>query len=481
MKPFAVILLLLFISSCHVGPRYEGPSSDAPADWKGSSMEATDAAVENWWDIFCDEKLDELERLAIENNRNLYMALEKVAEARAVAGVAKSTLYPQVYANPAFNNLNELIKLYGVPQSLFPGLKTISRVHEQSYLLPVTMSYEVDLWGKYRGTYNAATIYAQAKDEAVRVTLLTITTEVASHYFNLRAVDTQIALLEQILNLRKELFSLIKSRYQSGLVSYLDYLDAEKILADTDAEYQESVRQRSVFENALASLLGTIASGFCLPPSPLLTPPPPIPSGIPSEMLMRRPDLAQAERAMAGFHELISVAYSTYFPSILLTSALGFSSPDLSQFLNWTGRLWQIGIDIAQVIFNGGRNRSYVEAAYARFREAKAYYEQTVFTAFQEVEDALNNVEQSSLQFNALQIASTSSQRFSGLSELRNAKGLVNSLDTLSAQRAALDAERTSMNALGRRYQAAIQLIKALGGGWEGCSPYLGAPPSGDG
>ena len=170
---------------------------------------------------------------------------------------------------------------------------------------------------------------------------------------------------------------------------------------------------------------------------------------------------------MAGFHELISVAYSTLFPSILLTSALGFFQSRLSSFLNWTGRLWQISVDIAQVIFNGGRNRSYVEAAYARFREAKGSYEQAVFTAFQEVEDALNNVEQYSLQFTALQTSYKASQDFFTLSQLRNAKGLVNSLDTLSAQRAALDAERTSMNALGRRYQAAIQLIKALGGGWR--------------
>jgi efflux transporter, outer membrane factor (OMF) lipoprotein, NodT family len=462
---------LVLLGGCHLGPRYEAPSPEAPVEWKNSPVATSDVGFDNWWDVFQDEKLACLEEQVIENNPNLYIALQKVAEARAIAGVAKSTLYPQVNLNPAFNNVNQLFELYGVPQHLAPGLKTITRVHEQTYQLPVAMTYEVDLWCKFRGTYNAAAIYAQAQDEAVKVTLLTLSTELASHYFNLRALDTQIDLLKQVFDLRKETLSLVHARYELGLVSYLDYLESEKMLADTDAEYQESLRQRALFENAIAALLGVLASEFYLEPSPLLQEPPQIPSGLPSDLLIRRPDLAQAERNMASFHEFIGVAYSTYFPAITLTSALGFSSPDLSQFLTWTGRLWQLGVDVAQVIFNAGRNRSYVEAAFARFREAKGSYEQAVLSAFQEVEDALNNVEQYSLQTIALQNAFRSSQDFFSLSQLRYTKGIVNHLDTLSAERAALDAKRTWMNALGQRYQASVQLIKALGGGWESCSP----------
>ncbi len=466
-----LLFLFCLLAGCHLGPRYEAPDPAVPSDWKSAPATSLDSEWDNWWEIFGDEQLASLEKLVIENNPTLYIALEKVAEARAVAGVAKSTLYPQVYATPSFNNVDELIKLYGVPESFAPRLKTLTRVQEQMYQLPIAMTYEVDLWCKYRGTYNAAAIYAQAQDEAVRVTMLTLSTELASHYFNLRALDTQIDLLKQIVQLRKESLALVHSSYESGLVSYLDYLQSEKMLADTDAEYQESIRQRALFENAIATLLGSLASEFHLDPSPLWQEPPTIPSGLPSDLLIRRPDLAQAERNMASFHEWIGVAYATYFPGITLTSHLGYSSPDLSKFLTWTGRLWQIGADIVQVIFNAGRNRSYVEAAFARFHEAKGSYEQAVLTAFQEVEDALSNVEQYALQSTDLQNAYRSSQDFFTLSQLRYTKGLVNHLDTLSAERAALDAKRSWMNALGRRYQASVQLIKALGGGWESCSP----------
>lgn len=462
-----VVLALFFLSSCHLGPRYQEPSTAVPEEWKTSTRDASTDLAENWWEIFEDPELASLEQRVLENNRDLYVALEKVAESRAVAGVAKSGLYPQVYLTPSFNNMNELIELYGVPQGLFPGLKTITRVKEQFYQLPISMGYEVDLWGKFRGTYNAANIYAQAQDEAVRVTWLTVSTEAASHYFNLRALDTQLDLLKEIEALRKKIVDLMRSRFEAGLVSYLDYLEAEKLLSDTDAEYQETLRQRALFENAIAALLGTLASEFHLPHNPLVLEPPEIPAGLPSELLIRRPDLAQAERNMASFHEWIGVAYSTYFPGILLTSALGYSSPDLSNFVTWMGRLWQIGVNISQVLFNGGRNKAYVDAAYARFNEAKGSYEQAVFTAFQEVEDALTNVKQYHSQWSSLQNAYQCSFDFSKLSATRYEKGIVNYLQALDAERAEIDAKRQSMNALGQRYQASIQLIKALGGGWE--------------
>ncbi len=461
------LLALFFLAGCHLGPRYREPCTAVPEEWKTCTISASADLAENWWEIFEDPELASLEQQVLENNRDLYVALEKVAESRAVAGVAKSGLYPQVYLTPSFNNISELIELYGVPQGLFPGLKTITRVKEQFYQLPVSMAYEVDLWGKFRGTYNAANIYAQAQDEAVRVTWLTVSTEAASHYFNLRALDTQLDLLKQVEALQKRIVDLTRSRFEAGIVSYLDYLEAEKLLSDTDAEYQDTLRQRALFENAIAALLSTIASEFHLPHRPLCLEPPQIPAGLPSQLLIRRPDLAQAERNMASFHEWIGVAYSTYFPGISLTSALGYSSPDLSQFLTWTGRLWQLGVNIAQVLFNGGRNRSYVNAAFARFNEAKGAYEQAVFNAFQEVEDALSNVKQYHGQWSCLQNAYQSSFDFSKLSSLRYEKGVVGYLQALQAEKAEIDAKRQWMNALGQRYQASIQLIKALGGGWE--------------
>ncbi|MBS0624571.1 MAG: efflux transporter outer membrane subunit [Verrucomicrobia bacterium] len=462
-----LFLLLLLASGCHLGPRYESPVTESPTDWKAASESAQVPLVDNWWEVFQDQELTQWQKQVIEKNPNLYVALEKVAEARAIAGVAKSTLYPQVYANPSFNNVNELIELYGVPQGLFPGLKTITRVHEQTYQLPVSMVYEVDLWGKYRGTYNAAAIYVQAQDEAMKAVLLTLTTEFASNYYNARSLDTQIELLKSILELRREYLELTSARYEAGIVSYLDYLEAEKKLSDTDAEYQDTVRQRTLFENAMAALLGLPASEFKMDPLPLLSEPPEIPAGLPSDILLRRPDVAQSERTMASLHEFIGVAYSTYFPAFSLTSALGFSSPELSNFMTWMSRLWQLGVNMAQVIYNAGRSSSYVDAAVARFNEAKGSYENTVLSAFQEVEDALTNIEQQGKQYDSLKVSYSAASETYTLTDLRYTKGVSNYLDTIDAKRAELDTKRTFMNVLGQRYQSSLQLIKALGGGWE--------------
>ncbi len=463
-----LFLILLVLTGCHIGPQYEKPMVEAPLEWKAASESfASGACVENWWDVFQDDDLASLERQGIEKNRTLYVAIQRVSEARAMAGIAKSDLYPQAYLNPIYNNVNELIELYGVPQGLFPGFKTITRAHEQIYQLPVAMAYEVDLWGKYRGVYNAAKIYAEAQDEALRATMLVLSAELASHYFNLRAADTQIALIHANLELKKNALTITEARYASGLVGAIDFLAIQEECCDIEAEYQEALRYRVQFENAIAVLVAVAAPEFKIAPNPLWKEPPSIPPGIASAMLLRRPDVAQAERNMASFHAFIGVAYATYFPSICLTSSLGFSSPDLSQFLNWSSKLWQIGANIAQVIFNGWRNRSYVELAFAKFEKTKGDYENTILLALQEVEDALADVEQQGKSFSALNRSLKTAQDIKAISQLRYEKGIANRLDLIRTEMAEIDAQRALSNTLGQRYQSTIQLIKALGGGWE--------------
>lgn len=461
------ICLFSLLGGCHLGPKYEIPELETPGVWKAGEAAASAPIVENWWEAFQDEELAQLEYQVIEKNPNLFMAIQRVAEARATAGVVRSRLFPELNLKPVYDNIGELIELYGVPEGLFPGLHTITRVHELIYQLPVAMSYEVDLWGKFRGTYQAAKIYAEARDEALRATLLTLTSDLASNYYNLRSLDTQIELLSQLLQLRRKALDLTKSRFKVGLANYLDVMNAERQLSDSDAEYQDSLRQRTVFENAIAVLIGCPASEVQLGRAPLVANPPQIPAGIPSEVLIRRPDVAQAERTMAAAHQLIGVAYSTYFPSILLTGALGYSTPDLSQFLTWAGRFWQLGANISQMLFNAGRNRSYVDAALAKFREEKGAYEQVILTSFQEVEDALNNVEQQKKQFEALHRSYAAAYETAVLSRSRYEKGIVNFLDTLVSEEVALEAQRAYQNVLGLRYQSTIQLIKALGGSWS--------------
>ncbi len=470
----ALYLIVLALTGCSLGPRYEKPAMAEPMHWKAATAEAeSTASVENWWDLFQDDDLASLERQVIERNKNLYVAIQKVSEARAMAGIAKSDLYPQAYLNPIYNNVDELIELYGVPPGLFPGLKTITRVHEQIYQLPVAMAYEVDLWGKFRGTYNAAKIYAQAQDEALRATLLSLSSQLASHYFNVRTADTHIQLIHKGLELKRAALDLVKAKDQAGIAKASDVLNAQKELCNWEAEYQEALRCRTQFENAIAVLVAVPASEFSLPLKTLEATPPAVPPGLVSAMLLRRPDIAQAERNMASFHAFIGVAYATYFPSLCLTSALGFSSPDLSQFLNWSSRLWQIGANVAQVIFNGWRNRSYVELAFAKFERTKGEYENTVLLAFQEVEDALTDIEQQEKSYRSLDASAASASAIRALTQSRYEQGISNRLDLIQSEIEEINAQRIRLNVLGQRYQSSVQLIKALGGGWD-----LLPPPS---
>ena len=470
MAWYRIFFLLLFFSGCHLGPRYESPTVDVPCAWKGPSSIQELGEGENWWELFEDLELARLEQEVIEKNPDLYIALQRVAEARAVAGIAKSDLYPELTLNPVYDNLGALIELYGVPQGLIPGLKTITRVHEQTYQLPIAMSYEVDLWGKYRGTYNAARIYAEAQDEALKATILTLTSDLASNYFNLRAMDTQIGLLSSLLEIRKSLLELHYLQFEAGLIGYTEVLQAEHQFSNLEAEYQDSLRQRELFENAIAVLIGTPAPELQIKAFPLRISPPLIPAGMPSDVLLRRPDVSQAERTMAAFHEFIGVAYSTYFPAFTLTGALGASSPDLSHFLQWASRLWQIGVNVAQILFNGGRNSAEVDLAFAKFRETEGAYKQAVLIAFQEVEDALNNTDSQMKQIASLKRAFMAAKEAYALSNLRFQKGVANVLETLVREEAKIQAKRLWMGTLGQQYQSTIQLIKALGGGWQPCS-----------
>ncbi|MDE3056197.1 MAG: efflux transporter outer membrane subunit [Verrucomicrobiota bacterium] len=471
MRSLFLIAFFLLLGSCNLGPRYEAPPCPEIFSWKGVAAEGETPKVDNWWDIFADEELSRLELLAIEKNLDLHVALQRVASSRAVAGVIGSFRYPWADLKPQFNNVMELIELYGVPPGLFPKLKTITRVREQTYSLPAVFTYEVDLWGKYHGAYNSAKIYADSLDEAVAATLLSVTATVASNYFNLRQLDLQVALLKEEVELEKERVEMSRMRYGRGLVSLIELDGMQQDLANMEAELEETIRQRASFENALALLIGANASEWKIAVSPLNKEPPLIPPGLPSDLLLRRPDVAQAERAMASFHALIGVAYATYFPDIPLTTSLGALSPDLSQFLTWSSRLWQIGTNITQVLFNVGRNSSYVKGAWAKFEEAKALYQKAVLNAFSEVEDALSDVEQQRKQSLALQVVLEKAEHTAELSFLRWHQGITGRLDFLDAQKSAIDARRNWVNVVGPRYQSAIELVKAIGGTWEAMDP----------
>lgn len=466
---FGIAVLILCFTACTLGPCYLGPGDDVPDCWKGCEPGCEEVAcTDYWWEVFNDPCLNALECQAIENSPNVYVAYERVIETRAMAGASRADLYPELDLAPSYSDTGMLFKIF-VPGN-FPvlqGNKAIFRIVQFQYILPFNLSYELDLWGKIRGQYESACMTVKAQEEAYHTTLLSLTTDLASSYFQLRALDTQIDLLERTIELRKKELELTQSRFDKGLTGYLDVTSAEGAVTNYEAQYFDTVRQRRLQENTIAVLIGESASDFCLPPNPLEGCPPPIPVGLPSEVLLQRPDIAQAERTMAAQHRLIGVAYASFFPSLDLTGTLGYLSPTFEDFLKWDSRLWSMGANAAQPLFDAGKRCSNLEATWARFREASGTYQQQVLVAFREVEDALNNLQMQSEQAGSLDAYVRASSRAAGISRSRYEKGLGNYLLVIENDSAEYDARRSQAQLLGVQYLSTVQLIKALGGCWS--------------
>lgn len=467
-----VLLLFLILTSCTFEPEYLPPCIETPDEWKAPHPTPKEApCVECWWEAFEDDALNFLEAQALVNNPTLYVALENVVQARALAGVRAADLYPQISLNPSFSDTGMLLQFLA-PTSLLPANVVVNdkvgfRVHQFQYMLPMNLSYEIDLWGKLRGQYKSACLTAQAEQEAFYSTLLTLTTDLASSYYQLRSLDAQINLYnDTIENLTKQ-YNINKSRYDKGLTTYIDVANASLQLTNAQSSREDLIRQRALQEDAIAALIGVSPAEFCVPEAPLSGLPPLIPAGIPSAILVNRPDIAQAERNMASQHALIGVAYASFFPSLELTGALGFESPFLKEFLKWKSRYWMMGVNIGQSIFDGGRNCANLRATWAGFRETEGQYRQTIITAFREVEDALYNLEMQSRQSAYLAESVNSSKTAYQLAEKRYLQGVTNFLEVMIAQTQNLEAERSFIILQGVRFLSTIQLIKALGGSWD--------------
>lgn len=471
MFPFRIcgFFCLLFFSGCRVGPEYVPPELLAPDDWKSpyAALELPKFS-EKWWEVFDDDLLNCLEDHAVDYNPTLYVALQRVFEARAIAGIRSADLYPQLFLNPSYSNMGILQKFNLPPGVKIPGLTSIKpfRIHQLQYLLPLDLSYELDLWGKIRNQSDAALFQAEAENEAYYNVMLTLTADLASAYFQLKGFDAEIDLYQETIKTRQKNLSLTQNRFNKGLVTYLDVAQAKVDLENASAAYEDAFRLRTLAENQIAMLTGAFASDFCIAHRPLRDSPPIIPAGIPSCVLQRRPDIAQKEREMAAEHALVGAAYANFFPSLSLTGTLGYSSPDISQFLKWISRYFFLGVNSSQMVFDGGRDDYQVQAAWARFLEASGDYQQTVLTAFREVEDSLNNIEQYHKQAEHLSLAVESSRKAVQISMNRYERGVAIYLEVVENERLRLQAEINLVNVQSLLYVSTVQLIKALGGGF---------------
>jgi multidrug efflux system outer membrane protein len=451
-----------------VGPDYKQPTNSVPANYKAVQLgnwkegqPLDNVPKGNWWELFGDTNLNALESQALQANQQLKAAVARVDQARSTARVARSQLLPSLTLDPSYTR-----------QRYSPNANpSFGDLTANTFSTPLDLSYEIDLWGRVRRSFESAHADAQASLAEFYNVLLTLQSDVAQNYFALRSLDAEIATVASTVDLRKEQVRLVRSRLEGGIGSELDVAQAETELATTEAEAAALAQERDELENAIAILAGENPATFKLAAlenantnwNPL---PPEIPAGLPADLLERRPDVAAAERQLASANAKIGVAKAAFFPVLTLTGSGGYLSGDLESLFNWDSRTWSIGPSLSLPIFAGGRNRANYKHSQAAFEEATALYRQQILVAFGEVEDSLSGIHHLAVQSEAQQRAVASARRAADLATDRYRSGIVAYIEVVDANRDTLTAERANAQLAGQRLIASVQLIKALGGGW---------------
>lgn len=462
------------MTACQVAPKYRAPCPCVPEEWKTEQVcDNPPCTIDNWWEVFQDQELNRLEIQAIGNNPKLWLALARIEEAQSIEMIARSPLFPSVDMQPSYYDTGQLFKIYlpntatTVGPTPFTFLATPYRIHQYQYQLPLNLNYEIDLWGKNRKQAEAAEHNTEAQKEAYLAAMLSLTADVASAYYNIKTLLATEKLYQKIIATYRNDYGLNVSRHGKGLYNSLSVTTAYDTLSQAEANYLDIQSQIELQKNLLAALLGLPPSQLCIEVETLDTFPPCIPAGVPSKVLVRRPDVAQAEREMATQHAQYGADYASLFPSLSLTGTLGYLSPDVREFLQWISRWWAMGVGIDQTIFDGGRKLGNIDASWSKFKEASASYQQTVVTAIKEVEDALVRLQFENQQILIMGQALDASKQTYAVSLQRYEKGLTSSDESLNNERAELNIESNYINLVGQKFQATIQLIKALGGSWD--------------
>ena len=462
------LLAALLLAGCAVGPDYHRPGTTVPAQWKAGSpwkeAQPMDTAMkENWWEIYDDPVLSGLETMAATNSPDARAALARVDQARAVARISRADLFPDLRLAPTANR-ERFPKSRPIQPDAIAGAQNYT---VNDFRVPLDLSYEVDLWGRLRRSFRSAREQAQASAAAYQTVLLSLQAEIAQTYFTIRSFDLERRVVGESVELRKKNQALVKSLHDGGGGSALDVARAETELASAQADLVNLKLRRDQLENSVAVLCGQQVFHFSIVESTRRYRPPVIPGALPSDLLERRPDVAQAERTMAAASEQIGVAKAAFFPSIRLTGFAGVESADLKTLFNWESREWSFGPSISLPLFEGGRNRAGLDRAKAAYDEATAQYRLRVLVAFREVDDALNGLNLLKERFDDELRAVESAQKAAELSRIRYKGGLASYFEVVDAERTFLNTEILAYEVNGERMVTSVVLIKALGGGWK--------------
>ena len=466
-------LAALLLSGCMVGPKYTKPNVPLAPNYKESTAATSNFKEDanwqpaqpadtvlrgDWWTIFGDAQLNQLEPKVAAENQNLKAAEARFREARALIQFNRSNLSPTIGVSPSAT---------GERESANRPYFTSTSSSTDDTQLPLDLNYEIDVWGRIRHGVNAAREEAQASSADMQTALLSLQSELAIDYFEARSADAEEKLLQDTVKDYEDAYRITNNRFEGGVAPQSDVDQARTQLEAARVEVSDVTLQRAQYEHAIAVLLGQPPATFSLATTPLDARPPAIPVGLPSELLERRPDIAAAERRVAEANDRIGIARAAYFPAISLNGALGYESTALSTLLSRSSFLWAVGPTLSETLFDAGRRRSVSEQANAAYDETVANYRQTSLTAFQQVEDnltALRVLNQEALhQRQATKSAQSAQQIFNN----RYVGGIDTYLQVVTAQTTALINERNDIDIMRRQMDASVLLIKALGGGWN--------------
>jgi NodT family efflux transporter outer membrane factor (OMF) lipoprotein len=470
----SIALLCAMLAGCNVGPKYLPPTMTAPSAFKESPAQfkevdgwtvaqpQDEALRGKWWEIYNEPELNALEEQLNIDNQNIRQAFENFMESRALVREARSQYFPTVSVGGSYTR-SQASSNVGSASST----GTSSGQQTQVFSLPANVSWEPDLWGKVRNTVRAGQYTAQLTAADLENERLTEQASLAEFFFQIRGQDTLQKLLDDIVEADRKALKIANARYDTGVDDQISVVEAQTALDSAQSEDINLGIARAQYEHAIATLIGKSASTFSIPVEARTSAPPPIPLGLPSQLLERRPDIAAAERNMAAANARIRVAYAAYYPALTLTANGGLESSALKNLLSASSRFWSVGPSISETVYDGGLRRATVNQYIATYNANVAAYRQSVLTAFQQVEDALAAVRILSQQILRQQDAVDSSQTFLRLELGRYETGIDPYIDVVTAQNTLLLNQESLAILQVQQMTASVQLIEALGGGWD--------------
>jgi NodT family efflux transporter outer membrane factor (OMF) lipoprotein len=470
----AVCSVSLLLSGCMVGPKYVKPTvpmasgfkEQPPESFKESdgwkqAQPADQTLRGNWWEIFGDPQLNTLEEELTVSNQNLKVSEARFRQARAMIRFNRSAQFPSISTSPSIANERD-----SVNQPYFPASQANNGTG--AFTLPFDFSYEVDLWGRVRRTVNASREEAQASAADLQTANLSLHSELAVDYFELRSADAQKQLLDDTVKSYTDALQLTQNRFDGGAAPKSDVAQAKTQLDGARVADTDITVIRAQYEHAIATLIGKPPADFDISFSPQTALQlPVVPVGLPTTLLERRPDIAAGERRVAEANEQIGIARAAFFPLLVLGGSGGFTGTSITNWFNWPSRMWAVGSQISQPLFDAGRRSAVSESALANYDGTVASYRQTTLTAFQEVEDNLAALRILETEAQQQQQATTSASESLQLFTNRYQGGVDNYLQVITAQTVLLTNQRNDIDIKRRRMDASVLLVKAIGGGWD--------------